>query len=325
MYIVMIIVGLALLTFGANLLTNGAVGVAKRLRVSEFMIGATIVAVGTSMPEFVVSVQSAIQGQADVSIGNVVGSNIFNIYAILGLTSMLVPITFVRSNVRADIPICLAVSLLLCVLALDMTLWGGAHNELSRWDGLLLLVGYGAFLWYMIRQGRSSGAVEEVNSNDEQEAKQKPLWRSLLLVALGIGGLVLGSDMFLDGSIELARRVGLSEAVIGIVFVAAGTSLPELFASLVPALRGKNDIALGNILGSNIANILLILGTSATITPLRLGGITAADMAVMVSAVVAVLLSAFVIGRNKISRFEGLIFFGIYVVYTLWLLGVIVA
>lgn len=325
MYIVMIIVGLALLTFGANLLTNGAVGVAKRLRVSEFMIGATIVAVGTSMPEFVVSVQSAIQGQADVSIGNVVGSNIFNIYAILGLTSMLVPITFVRSNVRADIPICLAVSLLLCVLALDMTLWGGAHNELSRWDGLLLLVGYGAFLWYMIRQGRSSGAVEEVNSNDEQEAKQKPLWRSLLLVALGVGGLVLGSDMFLDGSIELARRVGLSEAVIGIVFVAAGTSLPELFASLVPALRGKNDIALGNILGSNIANILLILGTSATITPLRLGGITAADMAVMVSAVVAVLLSAFVIGRNKISRFEGLIFFGIYVVYTLWLLGVIVA
>lgn len=325
MYIVMIIVGLALLTFGANLLTNGAVGVAKRLRVSEFMIGATIVAVGTSMPEFVVSVQSAIQGQADVSIGNVVGSNIFNIYAILGLTSMLVPITFVRSNVRADIPICLAVSLLLCVLALDMTLWGGAHNELSRWDGLLLLVGYGAFLWYMIRQGRSSGAVEEVNSNDEQEAKQKPLWRSLLLVALGVGGLVLGSDMFLDGSIELARRVGLSEAVIGIVFVAAGTSLPELFASLVPALRGKNDIALGNILGSNIANILLILGTSATITPLRLGGITAADMAVMVSAVVAVLLSAFVIGRNKISRFEGLLFFGIYVVYTLWLLGVIVA
>lgn len=325
MYIVMIVVSLALLTFGANLLTNGAVGVAKRLRVSEFMIGATIVAVGTSMPEFVVSVQSAIQGQADVSIGNVVGSNIFNVYAILGLTSMLVPITFVRSNVRADIPICLAVSLLLCVLALDMTLWGGAHNELSRWDGLLLLVGYGAFLWYMIRQGRSSGAVEEVNSNDEQEAKQKPLWRSLLLVALGVGGLVLGSDMFLDGSIELARRVGLSEAVIGIVFVAAGTSLPELFASLVPALRGKNDIALGNILGSNIANILLILGTSATITPLRLGGITAADMAVMVSAVVAVLLSAFVIGRNKISRFEGLLFFGIYVVYTLWLLGVIVA
>lgn len=325
MYIVMIVVGLALLTFGANLLTNGAVGVAKRLRVSEFMIGATIVAVGTSMPEFVVSVQSAIQGQADVSIGNVVGSNIFNIYAILGLTSMLVPITFVRSNVRADIPICLAVSLLLCVLALDMTLWGGAHNELSRWDGLLLLVGYGAFLWYMIRQGRSSGADVEMGASGEHNQEQKPLWRSLLLVALGVGGLVLGSDMFLDGSIELARRVGLSEAVIGIVFVAAGTSMPELFASLVPALRGKNDIALGNILGSNIANILLILGTSATITPMRLGGITAADMAVMVSAVVAVLLSAFVVGRNKISRFEGLIFFCIYVVYTLWLLGVIVA
>ena len=317
MFVVLIVVGLALLTFGANLLTNGAVGVAKRLRVSEFMIGATIVAVGTSMPEFVVSVQSAIQGQADVSVGNVVGSNIFNVYAILGLTSMLVPITFVRSNVRADVPICLAVSLLLCMLALDMTLWGGAHNELSRTDGVILLLLYGVFLWFMIGRGRKSATADEGAGNDEQ----KPLWRSLLLVVLGVGGLVLGSDMFLDGSIELARRVGLSEAVIGIVFVAAGTSMPELFASLVPALRGKNDIALGNILGSNIANILLILGTSATITPLRLGGITAVDMAVMVSAVVAVLVSAFVLGRNKISRFEGLVFFGIYVAYTLYLLG----
>lgn len=317
MFVVLIVVGLALLTFGANLLTNGAVGVAKRLRVSEFMIGATIVAVGTSMPEFVVSVQSAIQGQADVSIGNVVGSNIFNVYAILGLTSMLVPITFVRSNVRTDVPICLAVSLLLCLLALDMTLWGGAHNELSRTDGVILLLLYGVFLWFLIGRGRKLATADEGAGNEEQ----KPLWRSLLLVVLGVGGLVLGSDMFLDGSIELARRVGLSEAVIGIVFVAAGTSMPELFASLVPALRGKNDIALGNILGSNIANILLILGTSATITPLRLGGITAVDMAVMVSAVVAVLVSAFVLGRNKISRFEGLVFFGIYVAYTLYLLG----
>lgn len=316
MFVLQIIVGLVLLTLGANLLTEGAAAVAKRLRLSEFMIGATIVAVGTSTPELVVSVQSAIQGQADVSIGNVVGSNIFNIYAILGLTSLVIPIAFTRRNVRRDLPICLGVSLLLCLLALDGTLWGGGYNILSRVDGVVLLLLYVLFLWYMIRSGRG-------DSESEPEGCKAPkqLWVALLFIVLGVCGLVVGSDMFLDGSIELARRAGISEAVIGIVFVAAGTSLPELFASLVPALKGKNDIALGNILGSNVANILLILGLSSTITPLRLDGISATDMAVMVSAVVALILSARFVGRNRITRIEGVFLFAVYVAYTLWLLG----
>lgn len=323
MFIVEIIVGILLLSVGASWLTDGASAIAKRLKVSEFLIGVTIVAVGTSTPELVVSLQSAIAGQADVSIGNVVGSNIFNIYAILGLTTILAPLPLTRQNERRDIPICLGVTILLCLMALDATLWAGEANQLSRVDGIVLLVGYALFLWYIIRGGRKEMAAmpaPEPQTNPTTEEKIISMWLAVVMVGVGLGGLIWGSDMFLDGSIDLARRVGLSEAVIGIVLVAAGTSMPELFASIVPALKGKSEIALGNILGSNIANILLILGTSATLTPLRLGGITPTDMAVMLSAVVMVLLAAFVLGRRKITRIEGTIFLAIYVVYTLWLL-----
>ena len=316
MYIIEIILGAVLLSLGANFLTDGASAIAKRLKVSEFLIGVTIVAVGTSTPEFVVSLMSAIGVQSDVSIGNVVGSNIFNIYAILGITTIIAPLTLTRENIRRDIPICLATTLLLCFLALDSSLWGAEGNTLGRGDGIILILLYGAFLWYMIRSGKESATTEQ----PAEQPKQKALWLSILMVVGGLGGLVWGSDLFLDGSIILARKVGLSEAVIGIVLVAAGTSLPEFFASFISALKGNTEIALGNILGSNIANILLILGTSATITPLRLGGITAVDMAVMLSAVVMVMLTAYTFHRKRIDRIEGLIFFAIYVVYTIYLL-----
>lgn len=321
MYILQILLGAVLLSIGANFLTDGASAIAKRLHVSEFLIGVTIVAVGTSMPEFVVSVMSAIAGQSDVSIGNVVGSNIFNIYAILGITTIVAPLALTRVNIRRDIPICLAVSVLLCILALDGSLWGGESNVLSRVDGIILLLLYGLFLMVMIRSGKEQPTQNTPEEPQPTATKEKPLWLAIVMVAAGLGGLVWGSDLFLDGSITLARKVGLSEAVIGIVLVAAGTSLPEFFASFVSALKGKTDIALGNILGSNIANILLILGTSATITPLRLGGITSTDLLVMLSAVVAVLLTAFTFKRKRIDRIEGVLFFAIYVVYTLWLLN----
>lgn len=289
---------------------------------SEFLIGVTIVAVGTSMPEFVVSVQSAMAGQADVSIGNVVGSNIFNIYAILGLTALVAPLSLSAGSQRRDIPLCLTVSLLLCLLALDGFLWGGEANVLSRGDGVILLLLYVVFLWYAIRSGRRATTTVSPAPKPQTTtaAKQTTIWLAVVMVGAGFCGLIFGSDLFLGGAIELARKIGLSEAVIGIVFVAAGTSMPELFASIVPALKGKSEIALGNILGSNIANILFILGTSATITPLRLGGITPLDLGVMVSAVVMVLLSSHFIGHRKIMRVEGAIFLAIYVGYTLWLL-----
>lgn len=324
MFIVEILVGVILLSVGANFLTDGASAIAKRLKVSEYLIGATIVAVGTSTPEFVVSVMSAINGQIDVSIGNIVGSNIFNIYAILGITALVTPLVLTRENIRRDIPLCLATTVFLCIIALDGSLWGGSNgNILSRLDGILLLAGYGLFLWYMIRTGRNDNTAApavDIAANAETDAKEPKIGIAILKVALGLGGLVWGSDLFLDGSIDLAHRVGLSEAVIGIVLVAAGTSLPEFFTTFISALKGKTEIALGNILGSNIANILLILGTSATITPLRLGGITSLDMVVMLSAVVATMIAAFTFKRNKIDRIEGFVFFAIYVVYTLWLL-----
>lgn len=317
MYIIEILLGAVLLSLGANFLTDGASAIAKRLKVSEFLIGVTIVAVGTSTPEFVVSLMSAIGGQSDVSIGNVVGSNIFNIYAILGITTIIAPLALTRENIRRDIPICLATTILLCILALDGTLWGAEGNILGRGDGLLLISLYGVFLWYMIRSGKKTAPTTEQSA---EQPRQKALWLSVVMVLGGLGGLVWGSDLFLDGSIILARKVGLSEAVIGIVLVAAGTSLPEFFASFISALKGNTEIALGNILGSNIANILLILGTSATIAPLRLGGITAVDMSVMLSAVVMVMLTAYTFRRRRIDRIEGLIFFAIYVVYTIYLL-----
>lgn len=319
MYILEIIVGAVLLSLGANFLTDGASAIAKRLKVSEFLIGATIVAVGTSTPELVVSIMSAIGGQSDVSIGNVVGSNIFNIYAILGITTIIAPLALTRENIRRDIPLCLATTLLLCLLALDGTLWGAEGNILGRGDGILLIALYGVFLWFMIRTGQQNTTLPPQNSSSEHP-KDKALWISVIMVLGGLSGLVWGSDLFLDGSIVLARKVGLSEAVIGIVLVAAGTSLPEFFASFISALKGNTEIALGNILGSNIANILLILGTSATITPLRLGGITPVDMAIMLSAVIMILIAAVTFRRKRIDRIEGALFFAIYVAYTIYLL-----
>lgn len=318
MFAVEIILGIALLSFGATWLTDGASALAKRFGVSEFLIGVTIVAMGTSMPEFVVSLQSAIAGQAEVSIGNVVGSNVFNVFAILGLTTMIAPMTLTKDNTKRDIPLCIAASLLLFVLALDGVLWGGGLNMLSRTDGIIFLLCYLLFLWFVIRNGKVSTSPTPLESSEP--VKEMKLWKMGLLIVVGICGLIFGADTFLAGAIELAKLLGLSDAVIGIVIAAVGTSLPELFASIVPAIKGKSDMALGNILGSNIANILLILGASATITPLRLGDIGVVDMSMMLAAPVMVMAAAYMIGRNKITRIEGFIFFAVYVTYTVWLL-----
>ena len=318
MFIVQLILGAVLLSFGANYLTDGASAGAKRLHLSEFIIGATIVAVGTSMPELVVSVMSAINGSSEVSIGNVVGSNVFNIYAILGITCLITPLGVSRENIRRDIPIHIGVAALLCLLALDGSIWGRGENLLGRGDGIILLVLYVGFLWMMIAGGRRSPEAQP--STNEPEEQLPSMWLSVVMIVGGLVGLVWGADMFLDGAITLARRVGLSEAVIGIVLVAVGTSLPEFFASFVSAIKGKSGIALGNLVGSNIANILLILGTSATIAPLRLGNVTMVDMVMMFSTSVALLAAVLLCGRGRIGRVEGALFLAIYVAYTISLL-----
>lgn len=305
----LILVGsLALIIIGAMWLTDGSVALAKRLRVPEFIVGLTIVAVGTSMPEFVVSFLAAIGGKGDMAIGNIVGSNIFNILAILGVCAICSPIVFTKTNIRRDIPTCIVATLaLLGVTALN--------RDIARWEGILLLVGYALMLWFTIRADRKAMLESGEQQTVEEEKPLMPMWRVPIWIILGLAGLIYGGNMFVDSASDIAREWGVSEATIAITLVAGGTSLPELASSLVSILKGSTSLALGNVLGSNIANILLILGTCSTVTPLTMGGIQMFDIYVAVAAALVVMISALVIGRDKITRLEGVLFLLCYGVY----------
>lgn len=302
---VILIASLVFIIVGAMLLTDGSVAVARRFRVPEFVVGLTIVAVGTSMPELTVSTVSAINGHGDMAIGNVVGSNIFNVFMTLGVCALFSPIIFTRTNIRRDIPMCIIASLMLTV----MTLLDG---DITRMEGIILLVSYVAMIWFTIRAEKRGASNEEVSSN-------MPAWRIPVWILLGLAGLVFGGDMFVESASNIARQWGVSEATIAITLVAGGTSMPELASSLVSIFKGSPSLALGNVLGSNIANILLILGVSSTVTPLTMGGVAMSDIYVALLAAVLIMISALIIGRDKLTRFEGLIFVACYVgyVYTL--------
>ena len=310
MDILLLIVGLGLILAGANFLTDGSAAVAQRLRVPEFIIGLTIVAVGTSTPELVVSVLSAIAGKSDVAIGNVVGSNIFNVFVILGVCALIRPLPLTRSTIRRDIPIGMVVSLLLFVLASDALLHLGPTDRLGRGDGILMLILYIALMWYTIR---AAGRTEEAPA----EGTKAPMaaWLAAVMIVGGLAGLVFGGELFLDSATALARQLGVSESVIAITLVAGGTSLPELASSVVSLVKGKADMALGNVIGSNIANILLILGLSATINPLTMGGITTTDLAVVILTSLLLFLTAFTFRHRAVDRWEGVIFLVIYALY----------
>ena len=310
MDILLLIVGLGLILAGANFLTDGSAAVAQRLRVPEFIIGLTIVAVGTSTPELVVSVLSAIAGKSDVAIGNVVGSNIFNVFVILGICALIRPLPLTRSTIRRDIPIGMVVSLLLFVLASDALLHLGPTDRLGRGDGILMLILYVALMWYTIH---AAGRTEEAPA----EGTKAPMaaWLAAVMIVGGLAGLVFGGELFLDSATALARQLGVSESVIAITLVAGGTSLPELASSVVSLVKGKADMALGNVIGSNIANILLILGLSATINPLTMGGITTTDLAVVILTSLLLFLTAFTFRRRAVDRWEGVIFLVIYALY----------
>ena len=310
MDILLLIVGLGLILAGANFLTDGSAAVAQRLRVPEFIIGLTIVAVGTSTPELVVSVLSAIAGKSDVAIGNVVGSNIFNVFVILGICALIRPLPLTRSTIRRDIPIGMVVSLLLFVLASDALLHLGPTDRLGRGDGILMLILYVALMWYTIR---AAGRTEEAPA-EGAKAQMAP-WLAAVMIVGGLAGLVFGGELFLDSATALARQLGVSESVIAITLVAGGTSLPELASSVVSLVKGKADMALGNVIGSNIANILLILGLSATINPLTMGGITTTDLAVVILTSLLLFLTAFMFRRRAVDRWEGVIFLVIYALY----------
>lgn len=310
MYILLIIIGLALILAGANYLTDGAAALAQRLKMPEFIIGLTIVAVGTSTPELVVSAMSAINGSSDIAIGNVVGSNLFNVFIILGICTLITPLALSGSTIRRDIPIAVAASLIMLAAVSDSYLGISEINKIGRFEGVIMLILYFALMAYTIRLARKE------QSNEEQpKEKLMPLWLSLVMIVGGLGGLVYGGNLFVDNAILLAQRLGVSESVIAITLVAGGTSLPELASSIVSLVKGKADMALGNVVGSNIANILLILGSCATITPLTLGGITIVDILMVLLGSLLLFVSAFTFQRKAIDRYEGIIFLIIYVVY----------
>lgn len=308
MDILLLIVGLALILGGANFLTDGAAALAQRLRMPEFLIGLTIVAIGTSMPEMVVSTLSAINGQPDMAIGNVVGSNIFNVFLILGVCAVVRPIGFTKSNIRFDIPFGVATSFLLIILALDTLVGTGSVDRISRIDGAVMLVLYIALLIYTIRTAERP---------EEQPSEKKPMavWLMAVMIVGGLLALIFGGELFLDSATNFARSMGVSESVIAITLVAGGTSLPELASSLVSLVKGKADMALGNVVGSNIFNILGILGVSSLIMPLTMGGITPRDLFVVLLTAVLVFLSAFTFRRQTLDRTEGVIFLALYAGY----------
>lgn len=308
LFIIKFTVGLVLILKGADWLTDGASSIAHRFNIPSLVIGLTIVAFGTSAPELVVSVLSAVEGKTEMAIGNVVGSNLFNTLAIMGTTAIIFPVACSRNNIRYDVPFCLLASGLLMVMALH----GG---EISRLDGILLLSFFLVFMAYTFRMARSSKKKEEQVDRPAAMA----MWKAILLFLVGLGCLLFGGEWLVDGASGIASLLGVSQSIIALTIVAAGTSFPELVTSVMAARKGDTDMAMGNVLGSNIFNILLILGVSSTVAPLSLGNITEFDLSVMTGGVVLLwLFCTYGKKYHYIERYEGICLLLIAVAYYVW-------
>ena len=311
-----IVVGVALVLWGADRLTEGAASLARRLKVPEIIIGLTIVAAGTSAPELFVSVVSALNGTPDLAVGNVVGSNTMNAMLIVGVSAMVAPMVISRSTVSRDIPFSVAASVLLLLLCMDgMLCWSISGHMISRLDGIVMLMGFALFMAVALRQALKSHAAEQ----QEAEGGQMPVWRGLAYVLLGLLCLVVGSNLFVDAATKVAQQLGVSQGVIGLTIVAGGTSLPELATSVVAARKGQSAIAIGNVIGSNVFNILLILGLTALISPMQIGDITMVDLLMMLMSIALVWL--FSATKLTIARWEGAVLTALYVAYLGWLIS----
>lgn len=311
---IILIVTLVGIVFGADLLLNGSVAIAKRFHVSDFVIGAVIVGIGTSVPELVVSFFGALKGNADVAIGNVVGSNIFNVLGILGITAICFPIAIDKKNMTFEIPFCIGISILLTLLALNF--FDGTPAVISRVDGIILLLLFAGYMWYSFTRDKKNGLTEA--SEEMPTEKPTPLWLAIVKVVVGLGILIVSCDMFVDDAVAIAKSWGVDDAIISLTLVACGTSLPELAASVVAACKKNTQLALGNIVGSNIFNILLILGLSSQVMPLVSADITIVDYAVMIAAAAFPLLFGF---NQKIGRVGGAVMLLCFVLYTWYLIA----
>lgn len=314
--IIFLLAGLALILLGANILTDGSASVAKRFNISDLVIGLTIVAFGTSAPELVISVLSSLKGSAEMAIGNVVGSNIFNILMIIGCTALVMPMKVGDGTMSKEIPLVILSSLVLAAFANDVLLDGGTANVISRIDGLVLLGFFLIFMRYTFAIARNGGESQE----ESQEIKLMPVWKSAVFILGGLAGLIGGGQLFVEGASGVARSLGVSESIIGLTLVAGGTSLPELATSVTAALKKNPGIAIGNVIGSNLFNIFFVLGCSASIAPLPMGNINNMDMAVLVGSSVLFWLVGWFFRKRTITRPEGALLILCYVAYTTWLI-----
>ena len=311
--IIWLVVGLILILTGANALTDGASSLARKMGISELVVGLTVVVFGTSAPELVISVVAAINGNAPLAIGNVVGSNILNILLIIGVTAMVRPIIVERSVMSMEIPMVILSSVIMLVLGNSGYLNGNGINEVSRVAGIFLLIFFLLFMRYTFASARRPDMAQQQET--EQPKAEMPVWRAVVYVVIGLAALVWGGDKFVDGASGIAGYFGVSEAVIGLTIVAAGTSLPELATSVVAAVKGKPGLAIGNVIGSNIFNVLMVLGLSATITPLPFGSIGNFDLLTLLAASLLFYLFGWLIKERTITRLEGGIMTACYIAY----------
>ncbi len=306
------VIGLVAIIKGADWLTDGAASIAHHFGIPTIVVGLTIVAVGSSMPEFVVSVVSAFKGNVDMALGNVVGSNIFNILAIVGITALVMPIEIDRRNIKYDIPFVVLSSLYVAITALDSyfdAAIDATTNSISRSDGLLMLCTFAIFMTYTMAIAKSDqNKTANTHADNKEQQPKHPMWKNILLVLIGLVLLIAGGDGLVEGASGIARWIGISESVIALTIVSAGTSAPELAASVMAAKKGDTAMALGNVVGSVVFNVFFVLGTSAVIFPLGIGGVTATDILVLLgTSVLLWILTAFGQKQLIITRTEGAI------------------
>ena len=304
---VFIVLGIILVLWGADRMTEGSVALAERFNVSQLTIGLTIVAMGTSLPEFCVSLVSALKGTPDLAVGNIVGSNIFNALLIVGVAAMVTPINITLTTVRKDIPFALVASVLLMMMCFD--------GKISRLNGAILLA---MFAIFMVITFKTAGQDPQTQNDDKPAKKPMKLWLCVVFIIAGLGALILGSELFVNGATKVATLLGVSQAVIGLTIVAGGTSLPELATSVVAARKGNSGIAIGNVLGSNVFNILFILGVTGVISPMHMQGITMMDLSVMVTAMIMLWLFSYT--KLTLERWEGAVLTASFLIYMGYLL-----
>lgn len=314
--VTLLLIGFAILIKGADFLVNGASSVAKKFNISNIAIGLTVVAFGTSTPELLVSVTSSIKGYNAAAFGNVIGSNNFNLLFILGVAGVIYPLVVLRNTIRYEVPLSLLAALVLYLLVNDQLIWGSDTNELSRLDAIILLLFFGLFMFYIYRSMS--------NSSDMDQTSNIKIYSGLvstMLIVLGLAMLVGGGTLVVDNAIKIAQHYGLSDKLIGLTILAAGTSLPELATSAVAAYRKNTDIAIGNVIGSNIFNIFFILAITGLVSPLPFDAAINFDLLILMGATLVLMVFMFTLNQNKLDRWEAFMLLAGYITYTIYLIG----